>query len=345
MKFNQFILHFIALMFCAGLPMTPIMAAAVGTAVPGHVAELRDDASVYITDLPILNQQSIRWDLLKINAPDAWPMVSGGEDVLIAVLDTGIDDTNAALKGKVVDRVNFTSSGDLDVRGHGTFVAGIIAAGAENPGSPGLAYKAKLLDVKVADDNGNTDARKVAEGIIWAANRGAQVINISIVIDQKYTPLEFAVDYAWKKGCVIVAAAGNGASCSPVYPAAYANVIAVASSDKNDDLAKWSNRGDWVDVDAPGVDIYSAIPGNKYGTKNGTSFSTALVSGEAALLFNQALDINNDGLLNDEVSTTILKNCDVTQGLENSCKRIDVYAAAKAADMIREMLTTLSGEK
>lgn len=239
------------------------------------------------------------------------------------------------MKGKVVDRVNFTSSGGLDVRGHGTFVAGIIAAGADNPGSPGLAYEAKLLDVKVAGDDGSTDARKVADGIIWAANRGAQVINISIVIDQQYAPLELAVDYAWKKGCVIVAAAGNGASSSPVYPAAYANVIAVAASDKNDDLANWSNRGDWVDVHAPGVDIYSTIPGNKYGTKNGTSFSTALVSGEAALLFTKAIDINNNSLFNDEVSNTILNNCDVTQGLENTLKRINVYDAAKAADIIR----------
>jgi len=335
MKLQKTVLLLIALIFCAWLPMNAVMPVAVESAAPGYIAELRDNTSPYTADLPILNQESLRWDLLKIDAPDAWPMVSGGEDVLIAVLDTGIDDTNTALKGKVVDRVNFTSSGDFDVRGHGTFVAGIIAAGADNAGSSGLAYKAKLLDVKVAGDDGSTDARKVADGIIWAANRGAQVINISIVIDQQYAPLELAVDYAWKKGCVIVAAAGNGASSSPVYPAAYANVIAVAASDKNDDLAKWSNCGDWVDVEAPGVDIYSTLPGNKFGSKNGTSFSTALVSGEAALLFTKAIDINNNSLFNDEVSNTILNNCDVTQGLENTLKRINVYDAAKAADIIR----------
>jgi thermitase len=335
MKLQKTVLLLIALIFCAWLPMNAVMPVAVESAAPGYIAELRDNTSPYTADLPILSQESLRWDFLKIDAPDAWSILTGGEDVLVAVLDTGIDDTNTALKGKVVDRVNFTSSGDFDVRGHGTFVAGIIAAGADNPGSPGLAYKAKLLDVKVASDDGSTDARKVADGIIWSANRGAQVINISIVIDQQYAPLELAVDYAWKKGCVIVAAAGNGASSSPVYPAAYANVIAVAASDKNDDLANWSNRGDWVDVDAPGVDIYSTIPGNKYGAKNGTSFSTALVSGEAALLFTKAIDINNNSLFNDEVSSAILNNCDVTQGLENTLKRINVYDAAKAADIIR----------
>lgn len=336
-------MHCIALMFCAWLPMTPVMAAAVEGAAPGGIAELRQDGSIYTSDIAILSQESMRWDLLKIHAPDAWPIVSGGEDVLIAVLDTGIDDTNAALKGKVVDHVNFTDSDDFDMRGHGTFVAGIIAAGAENPGSPGLAYNAKLLDVKVAEDDGRTDAKKVAKGIIWAANRGAKVINISVVINQQYPLLEFAVDYAWQKGCLIVAAAGNGASFNPVYPAAYANVIAVAASDKNDNLARWSNRGDWVDVDAPGVEIYSTLPGDKYGTKNGSSFSTALVSGEAALLFTRALDINNDGLLNAEVSNNILNNCDVTQGVESSRKRINVYDAARAADIIREMLKVTGG--
>jgi thermitase len=325
--------------------MTPIMAAAIEGAAPGHVAELRDDASLYSSDLAILSEESQRWDLLKIDAPDAWPIVSGGENVVIAVLDTGIDDTCAALKDKVIDHVNFTNSGEFDVRGHGTFVAGIIAAGAENKNSPGLAYNARLLDVKVAEDDGTTDAKKVAKGIIWAVNRGANVINISIVIDQGYPLLEFAVDYAWQKGCVIVAAAGNGASYTPVYPAAYANVIAVAASDKNDDLARWSNRGDWVDVDAPGVNIYSTLPYNRFGTKNGSSFSTALVSGEAALLFTRTMDINNDGLLNNEVCNNILNNCDLTQGVENNRKRINVYDAARAADIIREMLMAKGEEE
>ncbi len=343
MKINQFTMHFIALMFCACLPMTPIMSVAVQNSATGNIAEIRDDTSSVTADMPRLNQGSMRWDLLKIDAPDAWPIVSGGQNVLIAVLDTGIDDSNLALKGKVVDRVNFTDSSDIDVRGHGTFVAGIIAGTAENSGSPGLAYGARLLDVKVAGDDGITDARKVAHGIIWAANRGARVINISIVINQQYPLLEYAADYAWKKGCLLVAAAGNEASTEPVYPAAYPNVIAVAGSDKNDNLASWSNHGDWVGVDAPGVEIYSALPGNKYAYKNGSSFSAALVSGEAALLFAGTMD-GKKSLTNDEVRSTILNNCDVVPGPEITCERINVYDAAKAADIIREMLTITGGE-
>ncbi len=336
MKLQNIALKLIAFMFCAWLPINAVLPPADDRATPGYIAEIGGTTAV-------LNQETLRWDLLQIEAQKGWSIVTGGKDVLVAVLDTGIDDTHAALAGKVEGRVNFTNSPAADVQGHGTFIAGIIAAGAENPGCPGLAYNAKLLDVKVAEDNGSTDAKKVAQGIIWAANHGAEVINISIVINQEYPLLEYAVDYAWEKGCVIVASAGNRATTTPVYPAAYANVIAVAASDKNDDLARWSNTGKWVDVDAPGTEIYSTLPGNKYGTKSGSSFSAALVSGEAALLFTRAIDVDNDGLLNNEISTNILNNCDVIQGLENTRKRINVYDAAKAADIIREMLTVTGG--
>ena len=337
MKFCQLIPHLIALMFCACLPMTLVISAAVDNSTSGRIAELRDDFFPGTTDLPVLSHESLRWDLLKIKAPDAWPLVSGGEDVLIAVLDTGIDDTAPALTGKIASRVNFTNSQDYDQRGHGTFIAGIIAAAAENPAFPGVAYNARLLDVKVAEDDGSTDARKVANGVLWAADHGADVINISVVIDNQYPLLERAVDYAWKKGCVIVAAAGNGASRKPVYPAAYANVIAVAASDKNDSLTSWSNWGDWVDVVAPGVDIYSTLPGKQYGFKNGSSFSAALVSGEAALLFTRTIAVDNDALINDEICNNIFNNCNVIKGMENPGKIINVYEAAKAAELNQEI--------
>jgi thermitase len=333
MKFNQFILHFLALMFCACLPMTPVMFAAVESAPSGYIAEVGNSSLASgISDLPMLSHDSLRWDLIKIGAPSAWLVVSGGSDVLIAVLDTGIDDTNTSLKAKVTDRVNFSNSQGLDVRGHGTFIASLIASSLENSASPGLAYNARLLDVKVAEDDGSTDAKKVAEGIVWAVDHGAQVINISIVINQSYPPLEQAIEYAWQNGCVIVAAAGNQASSVPVYPAAYDHVIAVAASDKTDSLASWSNRGKWVDVEAPGVSIYSMLPGNCYAFKNGSSFSSALVSGEAALLINKSMDVDQDGTVNDEVTSLIENNCDFAAD-ENS-KRIDVYDAARAADIL-----------
>jgi thermitase len=230
------------------------------------------------------------------------------------VLDTGIDAGQKDLTGKVIDRVSFLENENLEKEhGHGTFIAGIIAA-ANNSDAAGLAYNCSLMDVQVADAEGISDAGKVARGIIWAADHGAQVINVSIVISKPYSPLKDAVDYAWEKGCVIVAAAGNNNSTDPVYPAAYPNVIAVAATDKSDQLAGWSNRGDWVDVAAPGVEIYSSLPDNCYCYKSGSSFSTALVSAEAALLFNRAVDINNNSQINDEVCQYLLNNCDRIDG-------------------------------
>jgi thermitase len=331
------VLNLIAFMFCAILPMSPVMAAAMYTLDAEQVSDIGKTAAS--VDLPLRNLEAERWDLLQIKAPEAWDLAGSGEDVVVAVLDTGIDDTHPALMGKVIGKVNFTDSQGVDrERGHGTHIAGLIAASLDKNGSSGLAYNAKLLDVKVAENDGRTDALKVAKGIIWAADHGAQVINISIVIDKPYPMLESAVNYAWEKGCIIVAAAGNSGLSDPVYPASYAHVIAVAASDKRDSLARWSNRGEWVDVIAPGVEIYSTLPGDQYGYKSGSSFSSGLVSGEAAMLFPRARDQDNDGMVNSEVEEMILDNCDTLAGSEFTDRRINVYNAAKAADIIRGML-------
>lgn len=317
-------------MLCACLPMTPVMSAAMDTLVPGFIAELdAKSPQPDPTDLPVFNSESPRWDLLQIEAPEAWPVVSGGKDVVVAVLDTGIDADHKDLKGKVIGATSFTTSTGIDTaRGHGTAIAGIIAGTADNNGVAGLAYKSSLLDVKVAENDGTTNAQKVAQGIVWAVDHGAKIINISIVINKPYPLLEYAADYAWKNGCLIVAAAGNDCSSDPVYPAAYPHVISVAATDKTDLLARWSNRGDWVEVAAPGVDIYSTLPGNAFGYKSGSSFSTALVSGEAALLYTRAADVNDDGRVNDEVSDIILKNSDKLEALNYPERRINVYRAA-----------------
>jgi thermitase len=337
MNRKTIIISLLAFMFCAFLPMTPIMSVAMNNPSPGFVADLGKFNST--ADLPLRSLESERWDLLQIKAPDAWGLVGGGMDVIVAVLDNGIDETHPALLGKVIERVNFSNSPGIDTsRGHGTHIAGLIAATLNRNGNSGMAYNAKLLDVKVAENSGQTDALKVAKGIIWAVDNGAQVINISIVISKPYPLLEYAVNYAWEKGCVIIAAAGNDGLSTPVYPASYPHVIAVGASDKNDNLAKWSGRGDWVDVAAPGVDIYSTLPGDKYGIRTGSSFSSALVSGEAALLFSNSIDQDNDEIVNREVEDMILSNCDIVDGLQYPERRINAYNAAKAADLIRDML-------
>jgi len=122
--------------------------------------------------------------------------------------------------------------------------------------------------------------------------------------------LEEAINYAWSKGVVVVAAAGNCIGAKAAYPAYYSNCIAVAATDSNDCVASWSSWGDWVDVAAPGVDIYSTLPGNRYDSRSGTSMAAAHVSGLAGLLFALVSDKNSNGFVNDEVRAVIEGGCD-----------------------------------
>lgn len=238
--------------------------------------------------------------------------VSGEYDpVIVAVLDTGIDKNHEDLHGAVIAEVNFTRSPTVDdLCGHGTHVTGIIAAARDNGiGIDGIAPDCRLLNVKVADDRGRCRLTTLAEGIIWAVDNGARVINISIEMQDSLLVLQEAIDYAWENGAIIVAAAGNGGSTIPVYPASYENCIAVTALKDNGELAPLANYGDWVNAAAPGFNIYSTLPGDSYGYKYGTSFATAYVSGLSALLFPVLEDTNGDGRLNDEVRQAIDAIC------------------------------------
>lgn len=257
---------------------------------------------------PYLDEQ---WALSQIQVPKLWQITMGNSEILVAVLDTGIDQNHEDLNDKVAIGVNFTYSPTPgDVHGHGTHIAGIIAANSNNGlGIAGMAPESQLMNVKVADDKGRCRASAVARGIIWAVNNGASVINISVELKEPSPDLEDAVNYAWNQGVVIVAAAGNEGSQSPVYPAGYENCIAVAATRQDDTLAPLSNYGAWVAVAAPGFNIYSTLPDNSYGYKTGTSFATAYVSGLAALLLSVVTDANGDGRLNDEVRAAIENGC------------------------------------
>jgi thermitase len=232
---------------------------------------------------------------------------SGGPEVLIAVLDTGIDTKHEDLAGKVVKSVSFTKSATAsDALGHGTHIAGIIAATANNGiGIAGFAPNARLLNVKIADDNGMVWPSTIAEGIIWAVDNGARIINMSLAVPSSTPALEEAVAYASSKGVVLIAAAGNNIKSIPVYPAYYSNVIAVAATDSDGRLWAESNNGDWVDVYAPGVEIFSTNPGNSYSYLSGTSMATAYATAAAALMFDTVTDVNDDGSVSDEVAAQL----------------------------------------
>jgi len=246
-----------------------------------------------------------RWGITKIEAPQAWQITGGDQSIIVAVLDTGINKDNQDLAERVVAEVNFTNSPTSDdLYGHGTHMAGTIAA---------IAPECRLMNVKVADDTGRCKASVVARGIIWAVDQGAKVINISLAMTASPDLIE-AVNYAWSQGAIIIAAAGNKGGSEPSYPAYYVNCLAVAGTNKNNALALLSSYGDWVDVAAPGFNIYSELPQNQYGYKTGTSAAGAHVSGVAALVFSVAEDSNGNGAVNDEVR----------QAIENSCTPIAV---------------------
>jgi thermitase len=273
-----------------------------------------------------------QWALERIHAlPSAWG-IAGDSPVLVAVLDTGIDKNHEDLLGRVVAEIDFSESPTTaDVYGHGTSIAGIIAANIDNGlGIAGLAPDCLLVNVKVADDDGRCQLSALTAGIIWAVDYGAKVINISIELKESTPELEAAVDYAWNKGALVIAAAGNDGSSLPVYPAACENCLAVTAIQENGTLAPLANYGDWVDVAAPGMDIYSTLPGNSYGYKHGTSFATAYVSGLAAVLFSLATDTNGDGKLNDEVRRAIEAGCDAI-GIAGTGNGIINVAASVAA--------------
>lgn len=265
---------------------------------------------------PYLDKQ---WALSQLQIPESWQTASGGSEIMVAILDTGIDQNHEDLEGKVAAEINLTDSPTSgDIYGHGTHIAGIIAAYSNNgTGIAGMAPESQLMNVKVADDNGGCKASTVARGIIWAVDNGASVINVSIEIMGPSPQLEDAVNYAWSQGAIIIAAAGNEGSDLPVYPAYYENCLAVAATRQDNSLAPLSNYGDWVSVTAPGFNIYSTLPDSSYGYKSGTSFASAYVSGLAALLFNVVTDTNGDGKLNDEVWAAI----------ENSCPQIGTNSA------------------
>jgi len=269
--------------------------------------------SAVSSELPSLNDPYVneQWALSQVQAPALWQITMGNPEILVAVLDTGIDQNHEDLNGKVVAEVNFTDSPTSDdIHGHGTHVAGIIVANSNNEiGIAGFAPESRLMNVKVADDEGRCQAAVIAKGIIWAVDNGASVINISLELKEPSSELEDAINYAWNRGAIVMVAAGNNGSDLPVYPAYYENSVAVAAIRQNDTLAPLSNHGDWVDVAAPGFNIYSTLPGDGYGYKSGTSFATAYASGLAALLFSVVTDTNNNGRVNDEVRAALEAGC------------------------------------
>ncbi|MGH8975260.1 MAG: S8 family serine peptidase, partial [Acidimicrobiia bacterium] len=224
----------------------------------------------------------------------AWDTVTGSDSLVLAVIDSGIDRDHPDLAGRLLsgrDIVNrdFDPSDD---EGHGTMVAGVAAARTNNgAGVAGATWRGRILPIKVLDAQGIALDNDIAAGITWAVDQGADVINLSLGGPGASSVLQAAVDYATSHDVVVVSAAGNLAAGDPVephYPAACDGVIAVGATDPSNNLASFSNSGNWVDLVAPGVDITTTAPASgpaeAYAQVAGTSFAAPLVAGAALLL-------------------------------------------------------------
>ncbi|MCG5213703.1 type VII secretion-associated serine protease mycosin [Streptosporangium sp. KLBMP 9127] len=234
--------------------------------------------------------EGIPWPQERLKFRQAWKLTRG-EGVVVAVVDSGVDASHPQLAGRVTDTVDLTGTGARDCVGHGTAVAGIIAArDLTARGVPflGVAPDVRIVAVKQTDQRDGRVSR-LAEGIRRAADLGADVVNVSVQASDQ-ADLKAAVTYAQGKDVVIVAAAGNvekegGGSTTPAYPANYPGVIAVGSASRDSSRSEFSNGATTVSVTAPGAEITSIWTGGGYRTGlEGTSFATPYVAGVAALV-------------------------------------------------------------
>lgn len=255
--------------------------------------------------------ETVPWGVERINAPDAW-RYSRGAGVKVAVLDSGIDLSHPDLH--VAGGVNLIDHKQTynDDRGHGTHVAGTIAALDNRQGVVGVAPDARLYAVKVIDKNGEIWASDVVEGLEWSVKNRMDVVNMSFGSPEDDPAIRKAISRAHKSGLVLVASAGNeGPKPNSVhYPALYPEVIAVSAIDQNDAIASFSSVGPQVALAAPGVGVYSTFMGGGYATMSGTSMAAPHVTGVAALRLSQ-----HPGETPDQVAAALKKGADRLPGL------------------------------
>jgi len=246
-----------------------------------------------------------QWNLPNIYTEEGWNLTKGKENVVIAIVDTGVDLNHIEFNGKLVEGFNVINPNlpPMDDDGHGTHVAGIISANTNNgQGIAGITWYNKIMPIKVLDQSGAGTLFDVAEGIFWATDHGAKVINLSLgnYAESKY--LHDAIKYAYSKDVVLVAATGNDNVSELGYPASYSEVIGVSATDPFQQKAEFSNYGNYVDVVAPGVNIASTYPNNQYASLSGTSMASPHVAALAGLIRSI-----NPSLSNKDVNEIIKK--------------------------------------
>jgi hypothetical protein len=289
--------------------------------VESVLANLRNDPEIEFAERDYLARAAFvpndpylasgqEWHLAAIHAPEAWNITRGTGNIVVAVLDSGVNAQHPDLAGQTLPGYDFVNNSDtpMDDFGHGTAVTGtLVAAGNNGFGVVGVAFSARVLPVKVMDSSGLASYSAIAQGIDYAVDQGARVINISIVGTAPSAALQAAVDYAWSNNVVIVAAAGNSADSTPLYPAACDHVVGVSATEPDDSLAPFSSYGADVALSAPGDTIWTTRSDltNPYGPWRGTSFASPIVAGVAALVASE-----NPALSNTQIVSLLEQSAD-----------------------------------
>lgn len=239
-----------------------------------------------------------QWALPRIAAPAVWDITTGHEGVAIAIIDSGVDPTHPDLASKLLPGWNFYdgNANSSDVFGHGTKVAGAGAAIGNNAlGVAGVAWRNPILPIRVADTSGYAYFSTIAQGLTWAADHGARVMNVSFASVAGSSTIRAAAQYVQDRAGLVIAAAGNCGCDDPTAENPY--LLSVAATDGNDLRAGFSSRGSYVDIAAPGTGIWTTFPGGGYGIAAGTSISSPIVAGVVALMWSVNPELSPDQIV------------------------------------------------
>jgi len=264
------------------------------------------EADTLIAPQPIPNDPfySHQWFHENIKSPTAWDMTVGSPDVIIAILDSGVYNHDE-FAGRFVPGWNFydQNTNTDDVTGHGTAVAGCAAAAGNNGiGVAGVSWNCKLMPLRISQPDGYAYLSTIATGLTWAADRGARVANISYLVNSS-SSVASAAQYFMSKGGVVVNSAGNQASVLSYANSPY--LVTVSATTSSDTLSSFSNQGSYIDLSAPGSNIATTSRNNDYQSWNGTSFSSPIVAGVAALIISV-----NPGLSADQIRNILTESAD-----------------------------------
>jgi len=277
-------------------------------AEPNYIAHAHSNVTAYPDDPDWIKL----WNIRRVKVDQAWELSTGNTGLAVAVLDSGIDISHSDINANLLPGYDFVNddADPTDDYGHGTHVSGTLAARVNNgKGVAGVAPDVSIMPIKVLDENGSGTYLQIAEGILYAIDHGAVILNLSLGGGSSSTTMANAVDAAEAAGVLVVASAGNQGSTAVNYPARYDSVLAIAATDHYDLWPAYSNRGAEVDLAAPGGisadQVWSTWPGGGYDWEYGTSMSAAHVSGAAALVW----DVN-PSLTHIEVANILKQTTD-----------------------------------